>query len=189
MPARTLSAAIAACLALSPAPADDPKPADKPAPKLVKVGDSFPKIALKAINVEKVPGKKAGDTVSIADLKGKTVVVFFYPKANTKGCTTESCGFRDVAEKFPADAVLVGASADGVKDQQKFADEYKLPYPLLCDPDLKLIDALGLRADKGKVAKRITVVVDKAGKVAKVYDTVKPTEHPKDVLKYVDALK
>ncbi len=185
MHARTLFAAIAACLALSPAPAEDAKPAATP----VKAGDTFPKIELKAVNVEKVPGKKAGDTVSIADLKGKTVVVFFYPKANTPGCTTESCGFRDIAAKFPADAVLVGASADGVKDQQKFATDQKLTYPLLCDPELKLIDALGVRMDGRKLAKRVTVVVDKDGKVSKVYDTVKPADHPKDVLKYVDALK
>lgn len=182
MHARLILSAIAFCAALDPTAAADPV-------KLVKAGDPFPAVELKAVNAGQVPGKKAGDTVSIADFKGKTVVVFFYPKALTPGCTAESCGFRDLADKFPKDAVLVGASADGVELQQKFADTHKLEYPLLCDPDFKLIDALGVRAANKKTAKRVTVVVDKDGKVAKVYDTVSPKDHPADVLKYVEALK
>ncbi len=179
MHARLILSAIALCTALDPTAAADP----------VKAGDPFPAVELKAVNADQVPGKKAGDKLSITDFQGKTVVVFFYPKALTSGCTTESCGFRDLAGKFPKDAVLVGASADGMELQQKFADAHKLPYPLLCDPDLKLIDALGVRAAGKKMAKRVTVVVGKDGKVSKVYDTVSPKDHPADVLKYVEALK
>lgn len=155
----------------------------------VKEGDAFPKVALKAAQVEKLPGKKAGDSVSIEDLKGKTVVIFFYPKALTPGCTVESCGFRDAAEKFPKDAVILGASADTEAKQQEFIEKHKLPYALLADTDLKLIQALGIQSPGGKVSKRVTFVIDKEGKIAKIYDKVSPKGHPDDVLKYVDALK
>src|SRR5690242_10038331 len=93
----------------------------------VKVGDKFPDVALPAAQVEKLPGKKPGDKVSVADLKGHTVVVFFYPKALTKGCTIESCGFRDITADFPKDVVILGASADGTALNQKFIDTEKLP--------------------------------------------------------------
>lgn len=180
MHARLILSTIACCLAASPSPADES----------VKVGDKFPTVALKAVNLEKMPGKRPGDTVSVADFAGKTVVYFFYPKANTPGCTTESCGFRDIAAKFPADAVLVGVSADGVPAQQKFATDHKLPMVLLADPEMKLIDALGVRSKPGaKYSKRVTVVVDKSGVVSKVYGSVKPGTHPGEVLKYVETLK
>lgn len=159
--------------------------ADEKAP--IKEGDKFPDIALEAVQVEKIPGKKAGDTLSIKDLKGKNVVVFFYPKASTPGCTTESCGFRDLAEKFPADAVLIGASVDAAAAQTKFITEQKLPYPLLCDTDSKLVTALGIQS--GKVAKRVTYVVDKEGVVSKIYGKVAVKDHPAEVLKYVEGLK
>ena len=155
----------------------------------VKVGDPFPDIALPAAQVEKVPGKKAGDTVSIADFAGKTVVVFFYPQGADRGCTVESCGFRDLAKDLPKDAVLLGAMPDTVAKQQEFIDKHTLPYPLLADTELKLIDALGIRAGKANVPQRITFVVNKDGKIAKIYDKVSVTTHPTDVLKYIDALK
>ncbi|OWK35070.1 peroxiredoxin [Fimbriiglobus ruber] len=155
----------------------------------VKEGDAFPDVTLHAAQVEKIPGKKAGDTVSIADLKGKTVVVFFYPKALTKGCTIESCGFRDLAAKFPKDAVLVGASADDEALQKKFIDTNMLPYALLCDTDLKLIQSLGIQSPKGKVPQRVTFVVGKDGKIAKIYSKVTPADHPTEVLKFVEELK
>lgn len=155
----------------------------------VKEGDAFPVVALKAAQVEKIPGKKAGETVDIKDLKGKTVVIFFYPKAMTPGCTVESCGFRDESAKFPKDAVLIGASADGEELQKKFIDKEKLPYALLCDTELKLIQALGIQSPKGKTSQRITFVIDKEGKISKIYDKVTPKEHPAEVLKYVESLK
>jgi peroxiredoxin Q/BCP len=161
--------------------------ADDPTKLKVKEGDAFPDVPLKAAQVEKIPGKKAGDTLSIADLKGKTVVVFFYPRALTGGCTKESCGFRDLLTQFPKDAVVLGASNDDEKLQQKFIDVNKLTYPLLCDTDFKLINALGISA--GKAAKRVTFVVDKDGKIAKIYGTVNPTAHPDEVLKFVAAQK
>jgi len=174
------AAGLAAILALcmSVASADDSM-------LKVKVGDAFPNIPLTAAQIDKLPGKKAGDTVSIADLKGKTVVIFFYPKALTKGCTIESCGFRDISKEFPTGAVLLGASADTVAKQQEFIDKEKLPYPLLADTDLKLIKALGIQSPKGMVPQRITFVVDTDGKIAKIYDKVEVGKHPKEVLEFV----
>lgn len=180
---RLLAAAFAAGLFAAVAAADDTM-------LKVKQGDPFPDIALPAAQVEKIPGKKTGDTVKISDLKGKNVVVFFYPKALTKGCTIESCGFRDQASKFPKDTVLIGASADTMDLQQKFIDEHKLPYALLADTDGKLISALGIKSNaKNNIPKRITFVVGKDGKIAKIYDKVDVNKHPEDVLKYIDALK
>lgn len=155
----------------------------------VKAGDAFPKVPLPAAQVEKLAGKKAGDLVSIADLKGKTVVVFFYPKALTPGCTVESCGFRDLAKDFPADTVLLGASADDMALQQKFIAKEMLPYPLLCDTELTLIQALGIQNAKGKTPQRKTFVIARDGKIAKVYDKVDPKTHPKEVLEFVKGLK
>jgi peroxiredoxin Q/BCP len=151
----------------------------------VKVGDKFPDVPLDAAQIEKV--KKDAKTLSIADLKGKTVVVFFYPKALTKGCTIESCGFRDIIKDFPSDAVVLGASADDKALQQKFIDTHMLPYPLLCDTEMKLIKELGI--DNGKTPRRVTFVIDKDGKVAKIYDKVDTAKHPKEVLEFVKTLK
>ena len=160
-------------------------PADLP-----KAGDPFPATALPAAQVEKLPGKKAGDKVSVADFKGKVVVVFFYPKASTKGCTVESCGFRDIAAKFPKDTVVIGASADTEEAQVKFIKENDLPFALLCDTELALIKPLGIEMDGGrKLPKRVTYVIDRAGKIAKVYDKVTPVSHPAEVLAFVESLK
>ncbi len=153
----------------------------------VKVGDAFPNVPLEAAQIDKV--KPGASTLSIADLKGKTVVVFFYPKALTGGCTKESCGFRDLKAEFPADAVILGASADDKALQQKFIDVNSLPYPLLCDTEMKLINALGIASPKGKVPQRVTFVVDKEGKIAKIYDKVNVGVHPKEVLEFVKAGK
>lgn len=154
----------------------------------VKVGDAFPNVPLVAAQVEKLPGKKAGDTLAINDLKGKNVVIFFYPKALTPGCTVESCGFRDIAEKFPAGTVILGASADDEKLQDKFIEKEKLPYPLLCDTELKLIQALGIQMAGKAVPQRKTFVVGKDGKIAKIYEKVTPKDHPAEVLEFVKGL-
>lgn len=157
----------------------------------VKVGDQFPDVPLHAAQVDKLPGKKAGDTVRISDLKGKTVVVFFYPRALTSGCTVESCGFRDElkAPDFPKDVVVLGASNDDVKLQQKFIDTNSLPYPLLADTEMKLIRDLGIASPKGNAAQRVTFVVDKEGKIAKIYNGVQVKTHPKEVIEFVKTLK
>ncbi len=156
----------------------------------VKVGDRFPDVPLAAAQIEKV--KKDAKTLSIADLKGKTVIVFFYPKALTGGCTKESCGFRDLmkGKDFPENVVVLGASADDVELQQKFIDANTLPMALLADTDMKLIKELGVRSGPtGKVSKRVTFVIDKDGKIAKIYDVKDVTAHPKEVLEFAKSLK
>lgn len=152
----------------------------------VKVGDAFPDVPLAATQIEQV--KKDAKTVSVKDLKGKIVVVFFYPRAMTPGCTVESCGFRDLAKEFPKDVVLLGASSDTVAKNDEFTKKETLTYPLLCDTDLKLIQSLGIQSPKGKVAQRLTFVVDADGKIAKIYEKVTPKDHPKEVLAFVKEL-
>lgn len=174
---RILLAAVAAAVAVGFAAADDTM-------LKVKVGDPFPDVAVEATQIEKV--KKDAKTVSIKDLKGKVVVVFWYPKALTPGCTVESCGFRDLAKEFPDNVVLLGASADGTKLNGEFTEKHMLPYPLLCDTDMKLIKELGIL--KGKTSQRVTFVIDKDGKIAKIYDKVTPKDHPKEVLAFVKEL-
>ena len=180
---RSLFACAAVALAATVASADD-------STLKVKVGDKFPSVDLGAAQIEKaLPDAKDAKTLSIADLKGKTVVVFFYPKASTPGCTVESCGFRDIADKFPKGTVLIGASADAEAAQNKFIKEHKLPFALLCDTDSKLIKELGIESTKGKVPQRVTFLVDKDGKIAKVYTKVTPKDHPAEVLKDVEDLQ
>ena len=155
----------------------------------VKVGDKFPVVELGAAQIEKaLPNSKEDKTVSIANMKDNIVVIFFYPKASTPGCTVESCGFRDIADKFPKDTVVIGASADNEAGQNKFIKEHKLPFALLADTDLKLIRELGIESAKGKVPQRITFLVDRDGKIAKIYPKVTPKDHPAEVLKDVEEL-
>lgn len=176
-------AALTACVLTSSAVADDTK-------LKVKAGDKFPDVPLAAAQIEKV--KSGAEKVSVADLKGKTVVVFFYPAALTKGCTTESCGFRDLVKEFPENVVLIGASADTVKKQEEFIAEHKLPMALLADTELKLIKELGIVNPKRATAsQRVTFVVDKDGKIAKIYEPGKidVNKHPKEVLEFVKTLQ
>ena len=179
---RSLFASVVVALVAGVAHADD-------STLKVKVGDKFPAVDLGAAQIEKaLPDAKDAKTVSIADLKGKTVVVFFYPKASTTGCTVESCGFRDIADKFPKGTVVIGASADKEAAQNKFIKDNKLPFALLCDTDLKLIKELGIQSTKGNTPQRVTFLVDKDGKIAKVYSKVTPKDHPAEVLKDVEEL-
>jgi peroxiredoxin Q/BCP len=179
---RAAAAAVALAAAASLAAADDTM-------LKVKAGDKFPDVSVGAAQIDKL-NLKDKKTVSIADLKGRVVVIFFYPKALTKGCTIESCGFRDIAKDFPADVVVIGASADDEQLQQKFIDEHKLPFPLLTDTKQELIKDLGiLSSPKGTTPKRVTFVIDKEGKIAKIYDKVNPATHPKEVLDFVKTLK
>src|SRR6202453_131259 len=96
-------------------------------------------------------------TVNLTDFKGKPVVLFFYPRADTPGCTIESCGFRDAFEKFKkAGIVVLGISRDTVKAQKKFKDKYDLPYDLLADPDMVLIQRFDLLKQKTMYGKPVT---------------------------------
>jgi peroxiredoxin Q/BCP len=152
-----------------------------------KEGSPAPDVNLPATQIEKaLPDKKGEKTLKLSDLKGKkNVVLFFYPKAMTRGCTIESCGFRDVAEKLAdLDTVVIGISTDKVEDQQKFTDKEKLNFPLLADDGKETTKAYGALGANG-MASRYTFVIDKQGTIRKVYTKVSPNSHPDEVVKFV----
>jgi peroxiredoxin Q/BCP len=133
-----------------------------------------------------------GDTVSLDDFKGKTVVLYFYPKDDTPGCTREAQGFRDAAAALKKKkAVVLGVSRDSVKSHCSFRDKYDLNFPLLSDPEGKVIRAYGAWGEKnmyGKVSEgiiRTTVVIGPDGKVAKVFPRVKVDGHVEKVLEAI----
>ena len=128
-------------------------------------------------------------TVNLTDFKGKPVVLFFYPRADTPGCTIESCGFRDAFETFKkAGIVVLGISRDTVKAQKKFKDKYDLPYDLLADPDLELINRYDLIKPKNmygklvKGVKRTTYLIGPDRRLIHIFDEVKPAGHAEEVL-------
>jgi peroxiredoxin Q/BCP len=139
-----------------------------------------------------------GANVSLHDLKASPVVLFFYPRADTPGCTIESCGFRDAFAKFKkAGIVVLGISRDTVKDQKKFQVKYELPYDLLADPDMVLIQRYGLLKDKsmyGKLVKgvaRTTYLIGadqgEGQKLLHVFEQVKPEGHAEEVFELLKA--
>jgi len=150
-------------------------------------GKPAPTFDVAATSINTVfPDKKDAKTLSLKDFEGKkNVVLFFYPKALTKGCTIESCGFRDkIADFAKLDTVVIGASVDNLELQQKFTDTEKLNFPLLADNTKKVAEAYGVLNEKG-VTNRLTFVIDKKGVLRKVYGKVMPANHPEEVLKFV----
>ncbi len=131
----------------------------------------------------------AGETVTLADLRGKPVVLYFYPKDNTPGCTKQACGIRDAWGEFERrGAVVLGVSPDGEKSHAKFRDKFGLPFPLLADTGHATAEAYGVWVEKSMYGKkymgveRSTFVIDAEGNVAKVLRKVKPETHADDVL-------
>ena len=128
-------------------------------------------------------------SISLSDFSGKTVVVFFYPKDDTPGCTKEACGFRDVYDDILAkDAVVLGISGDSVKSHVKFRDKFDLPFHLLSDPEKEVIKgfgAWGLKKNYGKEYEgliRSTFIVGGDGTVLKAFPKVKPEGHAAEIL-------
>jgi len=131
-----------------------------------------------------------GKTHTLADYAGKKLVVFFYPKASTPGCTAEACDLRDNFERFKANNYeLLGVSADSAKAQLKFKDKYELPFPLLADEDKSVITAFGVWGPKKFMGKeydgihRTTFVIDENGIIDEVISQVKTKEHAAQILK------
>jgi peroxiredoxin Q/BCP len=131
----------------------------------------------------------AGETVSLADLRGKPVVLYFYPKDDTPGCTAQACGIRDAWGEFEkAGAVVLGVSPDGEASHAKFKQKYDLPFTLLADVGHELADAYGVWGEKSYAGKtymgvaRSTFVIDADGNLKKIFRNVKPAEHADQVL-------
>ena len=136
-----------------------------------------------------------GDSVSLRDYEGKSVVIYFYPRDNTPGCTTEANDFQAALGKFKrAGAAILGVSRDSIPSHYKFADKLKLKFPLLSDPDAKMIDKYGAWGEKNLYGKksmgiiRTTVVIDPNGKIAKVFPKVRVKGHVEEVLQAVKSL-
>ena len=135
---------------------------------------------------------KDGRMVSLSDFAGKRVVLYFYPRDNTPGCTRQACAFAAAYEAFKSmDAVVIGVSKDSVASHQKFAEKYGLPFVLLSDPELTAIQAYGVWQEKknyGKVSMgvvRTTYVIDPEGIIEKVMPKVKPDTNAAEILAYL----
>jgi thioredoxin-dependent peroxiredoxin len=122
-----------------------------------------------------------GNTVSLSDFAGKTVVMYFYPKDDTPGCTKQACSFRDAQADYQGkDVVVLGVSVDDEVSHQAFTEKYNLNFPLLADTDKSLIKAYDV--DGGGYAKRVTYVIDPSGKITHVDTAVSTATHASDVL-------
>ncbi len=137
---------------------------------------------------------KDGNSVSLSDFLGKKVVVYFYPKDNTSGCTKQACAFSAAYGAFRAmDVPVIGISRDSVASHQKFADKYNLPFLLLSDPERIAIEAYGVWQEKkqcGKVSMgvvRTTFIIDENGFIEKIMPKVKPDTNAAEILEYLHA--
>jgi peroxiredoxin Q/BCP len=137
-----------------------------------------------------------GDKIALKDYKGSYIVLYFYPKDDTPGCTTEACDFRDNLAKLKKENVVVlGVSKDSLKAHEKFVTKYDLTFPLLSDEEGKLLEAYGVWVEKSMYGKkymgieRATFLIDPSGKVAHVWRNVKVTGHVDEVLKTIKAHK
>ena len=147
---------------------------------MLKEGDTAPDIQLQT---------DAGEPFGLDRVRGKKVVLFFYPKASTPGCTVEACEFRDTYKKFEKKGVVVlGISKDTPKAQTTFKVNQKLPYTLLCDVDKKAVEAYGVWKEKNMYGKKVmviertTFVIDERGKIQKIFSKVTPAGHAEEVL-------
>lgn len=130
-----------------------------------------------------------GGQLSLAELKGKTVILYFYPRDNTSGCTKEACGFRDEFAAFKKKgAVVLGVSTDSVKSHDKFVSKYSLPFTLLADEDKRIVQAYGVWGEKSFLGKkylgiyRVTFLIRPDGTIGKIWPLVKPEAHAQEVL-------
>lgn len=135
---------------------------------------------------------KDGNSVSLSDFAGKKVVLYFYPRDNTPGCTRQACAFAAAYEDFKAmDAAVIGVSKDSVASHQRFAEKHGLPFVLLSDPELTAIQAYGVWQEKklyGKVSMgvvRTTFIIDEQGRIEKVMPKVKPDTNAAEILSYL----
>lgn len=147
---------------------------------MLQVGSKAPDFTLQ---------NQAGESVSLSDFLGKKVVLYFYPKDSTPGCTKEACAFRDAYNQFTEkDVVVLGVSKDTVKSHERFVEKQSLPFQLLADPERKVLEAYEVWQEKklyGKVSMgtvRSTYLIDENGIIEKVYEKVKTDLHAQEIL-------
>jgi peroxiredoxin Q/BCP len=139
---------------------------------VLAVGTKAPDFTVKDTN---------GNAISLSDFSGKTVVLYFYPKDDTPGCTKQACSFRDNYSAYQGkDIVVLGVSMDNEASHQQFTEKFNLPFPLLADVDALLTNSYDVSG--GGYSKRVTYVIDGSGTVIKVYDSVKTDTHATDIL-------
>ena len=150
---------------------------------MLNVNEKAPNFTLKDQN---------GETVSLSDFRGKRVVLYFYPKDNTPGCTRQACAFAGAYEEFRKRGVeVIGISRDSVESHIKFAEKYNLPFRILSDPTLDVINAYGVWQEKklyGKVSfgvVRTTFIIDEQGIIEKVMPKVKPDTNAQEILEFL----
>ena len=146
----------------------------------LKIGDVAPAFTV---------ATSGGGKISLADYQGKNVILYFYPKDDTPGCTKEACAFRDGFADFKKrGAVILGVSTDPVKAHDKFAEKFKLPFLLLADEDKKIVEAYGVWGEKTFMGRkylgtnRVTFLIGPDGKIKNIWPQVKPEEHAAEVL-------
>jgi peroxiredoxin Q/BCP len=147
---------------------------------MLKIGDKAPAFSLPS---------DSGATIALKDLKEKTVVLYFYPKDDTSGCTVQACEFRDNWTAVQrSGAVVLGVSPDGVASHRKFKEKFSLPFPLLADPDHAVAEAYGAWGEKSMYGRkyqgilRTTFLIGGDGKIVRVFEKVKPKGHAAEVL-------
>ncbi len=150
---------------------------------MLNIGDKAPNFTLP---------DKDGNNVSLSDFLGKKVIVYFYPKDNTPGCTKQACGFSESIQEFENNnTVVIGISKDSQKSHQNFTQKHDLKIILLSDIDRQAIEAYGVWQEKklyGKVSMgivRTTFVIDEQGNIEKIFDKVKAAQNPEEVLEYI----
>jgi len=148
---------------------------------MLKEGSTAPAFKTKDAN---------GETVSLKELRGQKVVLYFYPKDDTPGCTKEACSFRDAFSQYKKKGIAVlGVSPDSEASHQKFVTKYKLPFTLLADTDRSIAEAYGVWGEKKFMGRtymgvhRTTFLIDEKGKIKKIFEKVKPEDHANEVLK------
>lgn len=150
---------------------------------MLQIGEKAPDFKLK---------DKDGNEITLSEFRGKKVVVYFYPKDNTPGCTRQACAFRDSYDGFRKEGIVViGISKDSVASHQKFAENYELPFLLLADPDRVAIEGFGVWQEKKQYGKvsfgvvRSTFVLDEQGTVIKVFPKANPDTNAADILAFL----
>ena len=145
----------------------------------LKTGDPAPDFSATAVG-----GKYGtGEVVRLKDFRGRPVVLYFYPKDDTPGCTAQACGLRDAWSDFDGRAEIFGVSIDSAASHEKFIAKYDLPFPLLSDPEKKIVNAYGVWVEKSMYGKkymgaeRTTFLIDTRGRIAAILRKVKPAEH------------